>query len=66
MGTLRSASDCTGLTVGKITLGEPTFTDEMPSLDADPILFAWDDSRLPNGVIEDDGSITIDEQEVDL
>jgi hypothetical protein len=32
MGTLRSASDCSGLLVNGITLGEPTFTDEMHTL----------------------------------
>jgi hypothetical protein len=63
MGTLRSASDCSGLVVNGVTLGEPTFTDEVPSLDPDPLLFAWDDPRLPSGVIEDDGTITLDEQE---
>jgi len=61
MGTLRSASDCTSLTFGKVTLGEPTFTDEIPPLEAEPLMFAWDDPRLPNGVIEDDGSVTLDE-----
>lgn len=61
MGTLRSASDCSGLLVNGITLGDPTFTDEVPSLEADPILFAWDDPRIPTGVIEDDGTIRIDE-----
>jgi hypothetical protein len=60
MGTLRSASDCTSLTFGKVTLGDPTFTDEMAE-DANPILFAWDDPRLPSGVIEDDGTLTLDE-----
>jgi hypothetical protein len=60
MGTLRSASDCSGLVVNGVTLGDPTFTDEMHT-DADPILFAWDDSRFPSGVIEDDGSVTLDE-----
>jgi hypothetical protein len=61
MGTLRSSSDCSGLLVNGITLGEPTFTDVVLSLDPDPLLFAWDDPRLPNGVIEDEGTITIDE-----
>jgi hypothetical protein len=64
MGTFRSASDCTGLHVNGITLGEPTFTDAIPPLEAEPLMFAWDDSRLPNGVIEDDGSVTLDETEV--
>lgn len=62
MGTLRSASDCTGMTVGKITLGDPTFTDAVDE-NADPILFVWDDHRIPNGVIEDDGTITIDSED---
>lgn len=62
MGRLRSASDCSGLTVNGVTLGDPTFTDEM-NTDADPLLFAWDDPRLPNGVIEDDGTITPDATE---
>jgi hypothetical protein len=61
MGTLRSASDCIGMGVNKITLGEPTFTDEIT--EGAESLFAWDDSRLPNGFIEDDGTITIDEPE---
>ena len=61
MGTLRSNSDCTGMGVNNITLGDPTFTDEMTE-DAVP-LCAWDDSRLPDGFIEDDGTITIDEPE---
>jgi hypothetical protein len=63
MGTLRSASDCSGLHVNGITLGNPTFTDEIIK-DSDPVLFAWDDPRLPSGVIEDDGTITIDETEI--
>jgi hypothetical protein len=61
MGTLRSASDCSGLSVSGITLGDPTFTDAIPPLEADPLMFAWDDPRLPSGVIEDDGSVTLDE-----
>jgi hypothetical protein len=65
MGTLRSASDCSGLVINGVTLGDPTFTNEMQP-DANPILFAWDDSRLPNGVIEDDGTITFDQSEDDL
>jgi hypothetical protein len=59
MGTLRSASDCTGMKVNGITLGDPTFTDEMD--EGAVALFAWDDSLLPNGLINDDGTITVDE-----
>lgn len=61
MGTLHSAFDCSGMIVNEITLGEPTFTDEITQ-GAEP-LFAWDDPRLPYGVIENDGTITISEME---
>ena len=60
MGLLRSASDCSGMAFDTVTLGEPTFTDAIIE-DADPVLFAWDDPRIPSGVIEDDGSVTLDE-----
>jgi hypothetical protein len=62
MGTLRSASDCTGMEVNQITLGEPTFTDEIDEGVA--ALFAWDDSRIPNGEITNDGEIIVDESEL--
>lgn len=62
MGMLRSASDCTGMTVRGVTLGDPTFTDDA-GLDADP-LFGWDHERLPNGVIEDDGTVVPDSEEI--
>lgn len=61
MGTLRSASDCSDLIINNVTLGEPTFTDVMPPLEDGPLMFAWDDPRLPSGVIEDDGAITLDQ-----
>ena len=60
MGTLRSASDCSGLVMNGIRLGDPTFTDARDDT-ATPVMFVWDDPRLPNGVIEDDGSVTLDE-----
>jgi hypothetical protein len=62
MGTLRSASDCSGMEVNGITLGDPTFTDEIDVKAA--ALFAWDDSRLPDGEIADDGEIIVDESEL--
>jgi len=62
MGTLRSASDCTGMEVNGITLGEPTFIDEIDEKAA--ALFAWDDSRLPAGEIASDGEIIVDEMEL--
>ena len=61
MGTLRSKSDCTGMSVNGIALGEPTFADEI--IEGADSLFAWDDPRLPNGFVGDDGDMTIDEVE---
>lgn len=63
MGTLHSASDWTGMTVGKVTLGQPARnTDEHGETLSDSD-YRWDDGRLPNGVIKDDGTITVDESE---
>lgn len=63
MGLLRSASDCSGLVVNGITLGEPTFTDS-DSEGIAPMLFVWNDSRLPDGEISNDGEIIVDESEL--
>jgi hypothetical protein len=59
MGTLRSTTDHSGMIVNGITLGEPArdFDDEEQPVGE----YRWDDARLPNGVIEDDGTITLDE-----
>lgn len=59
MGTLTSSTDHSGMKVGKVTLGAPTFTDAVDE-SVEPVLFVWDDPRLPSGVIEDDGSVTLD------
>jgi hypothetical protein len=48
--------------VNGITLGEPTFIDEIDEKAA--ALFAWDDSRLPAGEIASDGEIIVDEMEL--
>jgi len=61
MGTLRSASDCSGMEVNDITLGQPA--RDVDDNDEPVGEYRWDDSRLPNGVIEDDGTITLDETE---
>jgi hypothetical protein len=63
MGTLRSAHDHSGLRVNGITLGNPARDiDEEGEVLTDSD-YRWDDSLLPNGFIEDDGTITIDEPE---
>jgi hypothetical protein len=58
MGTLRSLTDHSGMIVNGVILGDPV------ELDDDPLSFEWDDSRFPDGVIDDEGKITIDEVEV--
>jgi hypothetical protein len=62
MGTLRSDSDHSGLMFNGITLGQPA--RDMDDNDEPIGEYRWDDSRLPNGVVEDDGTITLDETEV--
>lgn len=61
MGILRSDSDHMGLRVGKVTLGQAA-----RDVDADgkPVgEYRWDDGRIPNGVINEDGTITLTEGE---
>ncbi len=65
MGLLRStalepvpggfAPAAKGLTVNGVLLGEPILVG------ISPIAFGWDDSALPNGVIDADGNVTADE-----
>jgi hypothetical protein len=62
MGTLRSDMDHGGLMVNGVMLGEAA-----RDTDDDGLLFGeyrWDDSLLPSGVIEQDGTITLDETEI--
>jgi hypothetical protein len=54
MGTLRSLTDHSGMTVNGILLGSPV------ELDDDPLTFEWDDHRIPSGEIDADGNITVD------
>lgn len=53
MGTLRSSSSSAqGLEINGIILGHPVENDGE---------FLWDDSMLPNGIIDEEGNIIIDE-----
>lgn len=61
MGTLRSDFDHTGLQVNGITLGSPS--RDMDENDEPVGEYRWDDSRLPNGEVAEDGTITVDESE---
>jgi hypothetical protein len=61
MGSLRSYSDCSGIVVNGVLLAEPTFTDRNdPEAES---LFLWDHHLFPTGIILDDGTIQIDEEE---
>jgi hypothetical protein len=57
MGTLRSTTDHSGLTVNGVLLGEPV------EIDGNPETYEWDDSAFPNGEIDADGNVTPDEGE---
>ena len=58
MGTLKSTTDHTGLEVNGILLGMPN------ECTCEPPYFSWDDSALPNGTIDADGIITLDEESI--
>ena len=53
MGTLKSTTDLTGLTVNGCLLGMPVF-DETNSM------FMWDDNAFPTGTIDSSGVVTPD------
>ena len=57
MGTLRSHFDHTGLVVNGVILGDPI------DIDGNPETFEWNDSMFPDGEIDAEGNITIDEEE---
>jgi hypothetical protein len=59
MGTLRSTTDHSGMMVNGITLGHPA--RDFDNNDEPCGEYRWDDSRLPHGVIDDSGEITLDE-----
>ena len=53
MGTIRSSSSSAqGLEINGIVFGQPVENHGE---------FLWDDSMLPNGIIDEEGNITIDE-----
>lgn len=67
MGSLRSKFNHKGLTVNGVTLGDPPIlTDDLSAPQAiEDAWFIWDDSRIPSGLIQEDGSIVLDEPEND-
>lgn len=60
MGTLRSSTDHTGLYLEdyKIKLGDPAIDENGQYL--------WDDSIIPNGVIDESGEITVTDTPLDV
>jgi hypothetical protein len=69
MGLLRSKTYAEHFTVNGVLLGQPTIVTAAgepftPGASMDDLWFAWDDSRIPNGEIDQDGNIIVDE--VDL
>jgi hypothetical protein len=51
MGRLFSYFNHQGLVINGILLGEPV------EIDGDPTTFEWDDQRIPDGEIDENGSI---------
>jgi hypothetical protein len=61
MGTLRSQTNHAGMQVSGITLGEAAREIDNNGQAIKSSDYRWDDARLPNGLIEDDGTVTPDE-----
>lgn len=53
MGTLHSLTNHTGIDINGVTLGEPIETD------GDPATYEWDDSRLPEGWLDENGDLEV-------
>jgi hypothetical protein len=63
MGTLHSKFNHSGMVVNGITLAYPAILtqDLQEPMSMSDAYFIWDDSRLPNGEILEDGTILIQE-----
>jgi hypothetical protein len=55
MGALTSSTNWEGHNLNGVVLGQPVETDDG---------YVWDDSRIPSGVIDDDGNIVADDVEL--
>jgi hypothetical protein len=56
MGTLRSYTNWSHqLTINGVGLGNPV------ERDGDPLTYEWDHGALPNGMIDADGNVIVDE-----
>jgi hypothetical protein len=66
MGILRSTVNHQHLAVGAVTLGAPAAYAGGRCVDRDqePDEYRWEDSRLPNGVIDPDGTVIPDPVEL--
>ena len=67
MGTLRSKTNRSGLTVNGVLLGDCPITrsDGTPLEPGDTITdawFVWSDAAFPNGNVHADGSVDVDEE----
>lgn len=68
MGRLRAKTNHRPTHVNGVQLGDPVITreDGTPFQDGDNIadlVFAWDDSRIPNGVVDELGAVALDKVE---
>lgn len=57
MGIIRSLTNHTGLVINGVILGYPV------ELDDNPTTYEWDDGMFPDGELDADGTLTIDEVE---
>jgi hypothetical protein len=63
MGVLRSMKDHSGMKMDGVLLSSPVRDYDEDGEVEEGSEYRWDDPRIPSGVIDDDGTITLDETE---
>lgn len=66
MGRLRAKINHRPTKVNDVELGDPIITREdgtpfQPGDNIADLVFAWDDSRIPNGVVDAKGDVVLDQ-----
>jgi hypothetical protein len=63
MGTLHSNYNHSGLVINNITLGDPAQECDEEGNVIENSGYSWDHPQFPNGTIEENGSIIIDQED---
>jgi hypothetical protein len=68
MARLYSSKNWTDTIVNGILLGPPLFMnsdDEFVDNEEDAVKYMWDDHRIPNGWIDDEGNVYVEQEDIE-